>query len=82
MPYLLKDSDKIKRILNKMGVRLTVKSHSTIAKFSYPKDPLIEKEILGTVYEVPCRDCKFTCINPTKWDLKSRLDDCKRDVTF
>ena len=73
--------DKIQRVLNEVGVKVTMKSHLTIGKLLPSlKDPLDNSEKSCLAYQVPCRDCSFVHIGQTKRDLKSRLDEHKRAI--
>ena len=74
-------SDKIQRVLNKVGVKVAMKPHLTIRKLLPSlKDPLDNREKSCLVYQVPCRDCSFVYIGQTKRDLESRLNEHKRAI--
>ena len=81
--YIRETSNKIKRILIETGVKVAMKPYLTNGRFLLStKDPLNERKISGMVHQVPCHVCKFTYINQTKRDLKSRLDEQKRAIKF
>ena len=74
-------SDKIQRVLNKVGVKIAMKPHLTIRKLLPSlKDLLDNSEKSCLVHQVPCRDCSFVYIGQTKRDLKSRLDEHKKAI--
>ena len=63
MPYIQGVSDKIQRVLNKVGVKVAVKPHLTIRKLLPSlKDLLDNCKKSCLVYQVPCRDCSFVYI--------------------
>ena len=81
IPYIQGISDKIRRVLNEVGVKVAMKPHLTIRKLlSSLKDPFDNGEKFCLVYQVPCRDCSFVYIGQTKHDLKSRLDEHKKAI--
>ena len=81
IPYIQGVSDKIERVLNKVGVEVATKLHLTSRKLLFSlKDPLDNNKNSCLVYQVPCRDCSFVYIEQTKRDLKSRLDEHKRAI--
>ena len=83
MPYIKGVSDKIKRVLNGVGVKVALKPLLTIGKFLPSlKDPLVAEEKSCLVYEVPCKDCSFIYIVQTKRDLKSRVSEHQRAIKF
>ena len=64
---------KVRRILNKAGVKVTMRPVCTIGQIlPFPKDPHNPKGKSCVAYKVPCSDCNFVYIGQTKRDLKSR----------
>ena len=83
LPYIKGVSDKIKRVLNGVGVKVALKPLLTIGKFLPSlRDPLVAEEKSCLVYQVPCKDCSFIYIGQTKRDLKSRVSEHQRAMKF
>ena len=81
LPYIRGITDKIQRVVNKIGIRVAMKPYNTIGRFLPSlKDPLKDHEKSCLVYQVPCLDCDSIYIGQTKRDLKSRLDEHKRAI--
>ena len=81
IPYLQGTSEKIRRILNEAGLKVSFTLVKTIGNFlTVPKDPIQEHEKSQLVYKIPCADCEFVYIGQTKRDLKSRIAEHKRAV--
>ena len=58
--YVREIFDKIKRILNEIGVKVAVKHYFTIGNFSLsPKDSLNERDISGIPYTSSVYDPEF-----------------------
>ena len=78
IPYIQGTSEKVRRILNKAGVKVAMRPVRTIGQIlPSPKDPHNPEEKSCIVYQVPCSDCNFVYIGQTKRDLKSRLAEHK-----
>ena len=74
-------SEKIRRILNEAGLKVSFTPVKTIGNFlTVPKDPIQEHEKSQLVYKIPCADFEFVYIGQTKRDLKSRIAEHKRAV--
>ena len=75
--------EKIKRVLNAIGVKVAMKPLITIGKLLPPlKDPLVSEKKSCLVYQVPCQDCGFVYIGQTKRDLKSRISEHLRAIQY
>ena len=78
IPNIQGTSNKVRRILNKAGVKVTMRPVRTIGQIlPSPKDPQNPEKKSCVVYQVPCSDCNFVYIGQTKRDLKSRLAEHK-----
>ena len=65
--YIHGTTDKIQRVLNDIGVKVTMRLFVTIGKsLPSPKDSLDVNEITGIIYQVLCHDCPFVYIDQTK----------------
>ena len=74
-------TEKIRRILNEVGVEVAMKPNRTIGQYlPSPKDPITTDEISCVVYEVPCKGCDFVYVGQTKRDLNSRLKEYQRAI--
>ena len=83
LPYIKGASDKIKRVLNGVGVKVALKPLLTIGKFLPSlKDPLVAEKKSCLVYQVPCKDCSFIYLGQTKKGLKSRVSEHQRAIKF
>ena len=72
LPYIQGTTEKIRRILNEVGVKVAMKPIRTIGQYlPSPKDPITTDEITCVVHEVPCKDCDFVYVGQTKRDLNS-----------
>ena len=81
LPYFQGTTEKIRRILNEVGVKVAMKPTRTIGRYlPSPKDPITTDEITCVVYEVPCKDCDFVYVGQTKRDLNSRLKEHQRAI--
>ena len=79
VPYICGISEKIKRPLNELNIKVALRPLYTIANFvPSPKDSVKKDELSGLVYQVPCADCNLIYIGRTKRSLKSRLTDHQR----
>ena len=82
LPYIQGTTEKIRRILNEVGVKLAMKPTRTIGQYlPSPKDPITSDEITCVVYEVPCKDCDFVYVGQTKRGLNSRLKEHQSAIT-
>ena len=58
LPYCQGTSERLKRVLNKVGVTVAFKPITTICKLlCYPKDKTDKLQKCGTVYEINCSQC-------------------------
>ena len=81
IPYIQGTLEKIRRILNEAGLKVSFTPVKTIGNFlTVPKDPIQEHEKSQLVSKIPCADCEFVYIGQTKRDLKSRIAEHKRTV--
>ena len=81
LPYIQGTTEKIRRILNEVGVKVAMKPIQTIGQYlPSPKDPITTDEITCVVYEVPCKDCDFVYVGQTKRDLNSRFKEHQRAI--
>ena len=81
LPYIQGTTEKIRRILNEVGVKVAIKPIRTIGQsLPSPKDPITTDEITCVVYEVPCKDLDFVYVGQTKRDLNSRLKEQQRAI--
>ena len=70
LPYVKGLSERLKRILEKAGVRTALKPCQTLADvFRVPKERPTVKSI---VYKVKCNSCSFTYIGETKRTWETR----------
>ena len=81
LPYCQGTAERLKRVLNKVGVTVAFKPITTIRKLlCHPKDKTDKLQKCGTVYEINCSQCNAQYIGQTKRTLKSRLDEHKSAV--
>ena len=81
LPYIQGATEKIRRVLSKVGVKVAIKPVRTIGhSIPSPKDPISPDEINGLVYEIPCNDCEFVYIGQTKWNLNARFKEHQRAI--
>ena len=79
LPYVQGTTEKIRRILNEIGVKVAIKPICTIGQnLSSPKDPISADEKTCVVYDIPCSDCKLVYIGQTKRNLNDRLKEHQR----
>ena len=81
LPCIQGTTEKIRRILNKVGVKVAMKPIRTIGQYlPSPKDPITTDKITCVVYEVPCKNRDFVYVGQTKRDLNSRLKEHQRAI--
>ena len=81
IPYVQGISEPIKRILAKVGIRVTMKPHFTLSSiFRKPKDLIDFEEKRGLVYQISCRDCNAIYIGETGRSVKTRKREHVRAV--
>ena len=81
LPYIQGTTEKIRRVLSKIGVKVAMKPVRTIGHIiPSPKDPISPDEINCLVYEIPCNDCDFVYIGQTKRNLNTRLREHQRAI--
>ena len=81
IPYIQGTLEKIRRVLNKAGVKVAMKPIHIIGQILPSlNDPLTLKEKSCFVYQLPCFDCDFVYIGQTKRDLESHLAEHKLAV--
>ena len=60
VPYICGISEKIKRLLNKLNIKVALKPLYAITNFvPFPKDSVKKEELSGLIYQVPCADCNL-----------------------
>ena len=83
IPYIQGVSERIRRILNNVNVKVAMKPVKTIGNFlPSPKDPVEYHEKSHLIYRIPCADCSYVYVGQTKRDLKSRIAEHKRAIKF
>ena len=81
IPYVHGVSERIGRILNEAGVKVVMKLVKTIGSIlTSLENPIAEHEKSRLVFKIPCADCEFVYVGPTKRDLKSCVAEHKRAV--
>ena len=81
LPYIQGTTEKFRRIINEVGVKVAMKPIRTIGQYlPSPKDPITTNEITCVVYEVPCKDCDFVYVGQTKQYLNSGLKEHQRAI--
>ena len=81
LPYVKHTSELIQRACRRLGVRVAFKSHGTQRRtLMRVKNARPELKMKEVVYEVPCKDCKFSYIGETRRNLKKRLMEHKAAV--
>ena len=79
IPYVQGTSERIRPVLNEAGVGVAMRPVKTIRHIlPSPKDPYTSEDKSCVVYQIPCSDCDYVYIGPTKRGLKSRLADHRR----
>ena len=77
MPFIKGVSDKVKRVLNRAGVKTYFSRSAKLRDIlSHPKDPM-PKDHAPCVYSIPC-SCGEQYIGQTKRPLKTRLSEHQR----
>ena len=73
LPYIQGTTEKIRRVLSKVGIKVAMKPDGTIGySIPSPKDRISPDEINCLVYEIPCNDCECVYISQTKRNLNAR----------
>ena len=81
VPYVQGLSEKITRIYKKYGISTSVRPNSTLRQLLvHPKDKLEALENGEIVYRIPCKMCNKSYIGETGRQLKTRIDEHKKDV--
>ena len=81
LSYIQGTTEKIRRILNEVGVKVAMKLIRTIGQYlPSPKDPITTDEITCVVFEVPCKDCDFVYVGQIKRDLNSQFKEHQRAI--
>ena len=81
LPYVKGLSERLKRILEKAGVRTALKPCQTLADvFRVPKERPTPNRVKGIVYKVKCNSCSFTYIGETKRTWETRWSEHKPGV--
>ena len=81
LPCVRGVSENIKRMLEKVDVRVRTKPHKTLQQILVkPKDPIPIHHQIGVVYRVPCRDCPQAYTGQSGRTLQCRVKEHKRAV--
>ena len=81
LPYVGGVSENIKRMLEKVSVKVRMKLHRTLRQMLVKhKDPTPNHQQTGIVYRVPCRDCPQAYVGQSGHTLECRMKEHKRAV--
>ena len=81
VPYVQGLTEKVTRIYKKYGISTSVRPHSTLRQILvHPKDKLETLENGEIVYKIPCKICNKAYIGETGRQLKTRIEEHKKDV--
>ena len=81
LPYIRGLSETIKRLLEKLDVRVRLRPNSTLRQILVkPKDPVPIEQQNGVVYRIPCGDCESTYVGQSGRSLACRMKEHQRAV--
>lgn len=81
IPYVKGFSEKIKRILEDVDIKVAFKPQNKIGQtLSTVKDQIDPKRRKGVVYSIPCKDCNEVYIGETKRSFTTRSSEHQRDI--
>ena len=81
VPYIQGTTEKITRILKRYGITTAVRPCTTLRQqLVHPKDKVDKEENGDVVYKIPCKMCEQSYIGETGRQLKTRVEEHKKDV--
>lgn len=81
LPYVRGLSETIKRLMEKMDVRVQLRPNRTLRQMLVkPKDPVPLDQRNGVVYRIPCKDCESTYVGQSGRSLACRMKEHQRAV--
>ena len=76
LPYVRGVSEAIRRILTPLGVKVSFWPNVTLRQLLVrPKDHILESEVTGVMFQVPCASCPATYVGQTGRRLDQRLQE-------
>ena len=76
LPYISTIANRIRRLCQKLDIRLVCSSSNTIRSIlCHPKDPIKPMDQINVIYKISCKDCSKSYVGETG----RRLEDRKRD---
>ena len=81
LPYVCGVSEAVRRILAPLGVRLTIRTNTTLRQLLVrPKDRVPTEELAGVVYQIPCAASSATYVGQTGRCLGKRVKEHRKAV--
>ena len=81
LPYIRGLSETIKRLLEKLDVRVRLRPNRTPRQMLVkPRDPVPIEQQNGVVYRIPCGDCESTYVGQSGRSLACRMKEHQRAV--
>ena len=81
LPYVQGVTEKLTRILKKHKISTAVKPHSTLRQLLVrPKDQVKKEDQGQVVYRIPCKMCNKAYVGETGRQLKTRIEEHKKEV--
>ena len=81
VPYVQGTTEKIIRVLKKHKVSTAVRPYNTLRQFLvHPKDKTSKEDNGELVYQIPCKMCEKVYIGETGRQLKTRLEEHRKEV--
>ena len=81
MPYVGGMTEKLDRVFRKHGFSIVCRPVCTLRRLLvHPKDKVVEANVVGCVYKVPCGSCKHCYIGETGRKFGTRLKEHRREV--
>ncbi len=76
VPYIRGVAEQLRRVFKDYDVPAYFKPSNTIKQLLvWPKDKILNEQVVGPVYHIPCDTCESSYIGETERSLKSRFKD-------